>query len=562
MYRYYYHYFCPMKKFTLVILLLSIHQLWNAQIITTRIESVNITQNSFDIRWTNNQIANSYIRYGVTPNLELGILNAGNVQNPSITITGGFPAQVYYVQAVAQAGSIIQMTDTLPFITASNSSGDIKVYFNRPVNMSFANSPENHAIQLPNAIDDTLIAYINRAQNSIDIMVYNLGSASGMSDIAGAINQAFLNGRSVRLIYNQDTGNTGVALLHPDIPKLISPVPQFPNGHGIMHNKVFIFDAYASNPNRPIVWTGSTNLTTAQINTDPNNVVIVQDQSLAKAYTMEFDEMWGSSSMTPNPTNSLFGPFKKDNTPHYFNIGGKRVECFFSPSDATNARIIQAIREANHDLTVNTMLITRNDIVNAILETHNNGVPVMVMVNHPNEGGMQTQYNTLQASLQWRIMSFSEIPQSGTLHHKLLFANANGGSNPYVLTGSHNWSTSAENRNDENTLVIYDADIVNQYLQEFMGRLGTLVSTAYFAPFSKVSLYPNPATNIIHVNLASEANVSTIRLINAMGAVVTSIHPVGGSQNLSISLDDYTSGVYFLQIEIDGVVHVEKFVLR
>jgi phosphatidylserine/phosphatidylglycerophosphate/cardiolipin synthase-like enzyme len=552
-----------MKKLSTLLLLVLISQSWHAQIIISRIEATNITQSSFDINWVNNQVANSYIRYGATPNLELGIIEGGNTQSPSISVSGGFASQVYYVQAFAQVGSVLQMTDTLSFITASNSSGDIKVYFNRPVNTDFASSPENHAVVLPNAIDDTLIAYIERAQHSIDIMVYNLGHASGISDMAGAINQAFLNGRSVRVIYNQDTGNVGVDQLHPDIPKLISPVPQFPNGHGLMHNKVFIFDAYSSNPNRPIVWTGSTNFTTAQINTDPNNVVIVQDQSLAKAYTMEFDEMWGSSSMTPNLTSSRFGPFKKDNTPHYFNIGGRRVECFFSPSDGTNARIIQGVLEATHDLTVNTMLITRNDIVNSIVQTHNNGVPVMVMVNHPNEGNMQAQYDNLQASLQWRITSFSNIPQSGLLHHKLLFANAFGGTDPYVLTGSHNWSTSAENRNDENTLVIYDADIVNQYLQEFMGRLGALVSAEYYEPFSKVVVYPNPATNVIHVNLASEANIDEIRLINAMGIVVQSIPTqVGGLQNISVPLDHYPSGIYFLQIQSQGVVHVEKFVLR
>jgi phosphatidylserine/phosphatidylglycerophosphate/cardiolipin synthase-like enzyme len=551
-----------MKNITLAIIYLGLANSFFAQIIISRIEATNITTTGFTVKWTNNQAANSFIRYGSTPNLELGTLQGGISQNPNISISGGFASQVYYVQAVSQVGSVIHQTDTLAFITASNSSGDIKVYFSQPVNISFANSPENQAIELPNAIDDTLIAYINRAQHSIDIMIYNLGSGSGLSDMAGAINQAFLSGKSVRVIYNQDTGNSGVALLHPDIPKLISPVPQFPNGHGIMHNKVFIFDAFSSNANRPIVWTGSCNLTSQQINTDPNNVLFIQDQSLAKAYTMEFEEMWGSSTMTPNPNNSRFGPFKKDNTPHYFNIGGRRVECFFSPSDGTNSRIIQGVLEATHDLNVNTMLITRNDIVSSILQTHNNGVPVMVLVNHPNEGNMQTQYNTLQGSLGWRLNNYSALPQTGLLHHKLMFANAYGGVNPYVLTGSHNWSTSAETRNDENILVIYDANIVNLYLQEFMGRMGSLASAEQFEAFSKVVIYPNPATNEIHINLASEANIEEIRLVNAMGIVIQTIHPNGGLQNVSVSLDDYSSGVYFIQIESEGILHVEKFVIR
>ncbi len=542
---------------------MSIANALNAQIIISRIEASNISTSGFNVSWTNNQNATSFIRYGATPDLELGTIQAGNVQNPNVTISGGFPAQIYYVQAVSQVGSVVHQTDTLAFITASNSSGDIKVYFNRPVNTNFANSPENHAVQLPNAIDDTLIAYINRAQHSIDIMVYNLGSASGISDMAGAINQAYLNGVAVRVVYNQNTGNAGIAELHPDIPRIISPAPPNnapgPMDYGIMHNKVFIFDAFSSNPNLPIVWTGSTNLTTQQVNTDPNNVIIVQDQSLAKAYTLEFEEMWGSNTLMPNPANARFGPFKKDNTPHYFNIGGRRVECYFSPSDNTNGRIIQAMSEATFDIHVNTMLITRTDIGNAMLAAHNNGVQLRVLINHPSSTSI---YNDISTWLDWRLMTYNSLPQSGILHHKLMFADALGGTNPFVLTGSHNWSTSAQLRNDENTLVIYDADIVNQYFQEFMGRLDALASAEFFEPFEHVTVYPNPATNLIHVNLASSAEIDEIRLVNALGAVVQIINPDSGFQNVSVSLENYESGVYFLQIQSAGVIHVEKFVLR
>lgn len=533
-----------------------------AQIISSKINVSNITTTGMTISWNNNQNATSYIRYGHTKNLELGTLSAGSTQNPSIQITGGIPSQVYYVQAVAEVGSAQQASDTLVFITASNSSGNIKVYFNRPVNTDYASSSENHAVQLPNAIDDTLIAYINRAQQSIDIMVYNLGSAAGISDIADAINQAYLNGRSVRVIYNQDTGNAGVTELNSNIPRLISPAPQFPDGHGIMHNKVFIFDAFASNANLPLVWTGSTNLTTQQVNTDPNNVIIVQDQSLARAYTMEFEEMWGSSSLTPNTSNSFFGPFKKDNTPHVFNIGGRRVECFFSPSDGVNSRISQAINEANNDLIVNTMLITRNDLVDAIVQRKNAGTDVQVMVNHPNEGNMQNQYNVLLSNLSYRIITFSEIPQSGTLHHKLMIGNTKSNNNPFVLTGSHNWSTSAEVRNDENTLVIYDAEIANQYYQEFMGRLGALASAEHFEAFSTLSVYPNPSTNMVTVSSTSSDYIDEIVLISQDGKVLQQIVPNSETKETQIELQHLSPGVYFLNISVEGLRHVEKIVLR
>src|SRR5204862_539998 len=39
-----------------------------------------------------------------------------------------------------------------------------------------------------------------------------------------------------------------------------------------------------------------------------------------------------------------------------------------------------------------------------------------------------------------------------------------------TLTGSHNWSSAAENSNNENTVVVHDFDVTNQYLQEFTAR--------------------------------------------------------------------------------------------
>jgi phosphatidylserine/phosphatidylglycerophosphate/cardiolipin synthase-like enzyme len=555
-----------MKKFCVFLFFLATFVCINpisAQIINSPLEISEITTSGFRVSWTNSQTAISSLNYGLTPSLELGTLPAGNTTNPSAEITGGAPAQIYYVQASAQVGTATSLSSIATCITASQSSGDIKVYFNSSVNVNYANSTENQAITLNNSIDDTLIAYINRAQESIDLMVYNLDKVgSSMSNIVGALNQAYSNGRNVRVIYNEDTGNSGIDDLNSSIPRIVSPVPSFPQ-YGIMHNKVLMFDAFSSNPNRPIVWTGSTNLTPVQINTDPNNVIIVQDQSLAKAYTMEFEEMWGSTSMTPNPSLARFGPDKTDNTPHIFNIGGRRVECYFSPSDGTNARIIKAINDATYDFTVNSMLLTRSDIADAIIQKHNQGVQASVLLHHPNEGGTtSSQYNTLEAALDWRIMNYSALTQAGKLHHKLMFANAHGGSNPYVLTGSHNWSTAAEVRNDENTLIVYDANIVNQYLQEFMGRLGTVASAEFYSPFESVSLYPNPTSNSINVSFTDDAGISGIILMNSAGLVFKNYKTEEIMPFMQIELSAYPAGVYFLQIQANGVAHVEKIVLQ
>lgn len=453
-----------MKILLILIISLALTNFTFSQIVSGSIEVSNITNSGMIIKWENEQAQLSFLRYGNTKNLELGTLNSGTTTNPSITITGGDPAQLFYVQAVAQDGGTLYESDTLVFITKSSSTGKIIPYFNNTVDHSFATTG-NEAVHLDKLIDDTLVEYIQRAEESIDLAIYNTTSSSSVANYIDALNQAHANGVQVRVIYCASTGNTGIANLDPGVPKLIAPEPDFNNDIGIMHNKFFVFDANSSDPNKPFVWTGSTNLTTQQLNTDPNNVIIIQDQSLARTYQLEFEEMWGGDGPNPDLGNAKFGIEKKNNTPNVLNIADKRVECYFSPSDGTNQRLLDAINEAEDDLIVNTMLITRSDIASAINFMHATGSNVSVAVNSESQS---SQFNTLRTSLNGRLAEYTS--QTGVLHHKAMIGNVLSGNNPFVLTGSHNWSASAEDRNDENTLIIYDEDIANQYLQEFMAR--------------------------------------------------------------------------------------------
>lgn len=56
------------------------------------------------------------------------------------------------------------------------------------------------------------------------------------------------------------------------------------------------------------------------------------------------------------------------------------------------------------------------------------------------------------------------------LHHKYMIIDADTTSDPTVITGSTNWSTNGNYVNDENSLFIHDANIANQFKQEFLAR--------------------------------------------------------------------------------------------
>ncbi len=162
---------------------------------------------------------------------------------------------------------------------------------------------------------------------------------------------------------------------------------------GIMHNKFFIFDARDAVNTNDWLWTGSWNVTSTEL-TWKNNVVEINDPAIASAYQLEFEEMWGSSSDVPNPSNAKFGPLKTDNTPHTFNIGGRDVRLYFSPSDATTSKIVSAVNSADDDIYFANYAFTRSDIANAMNSRFNAGVTdIRGIIDQVNTSG--SQYNFL-----------------------------------------------------------------------------------------------------------------------------------------------------------------------
>ncbi len=460
--------------------------------LTTAVTLSNLSMTGFDLSWETDVDGSSEAFYGNTPDMELGVLaGTGTGTTHGVSVSGAGPSEVYYVQPFSVMGEDTTRATVGVYVTRSESSGKMQAYFNRAVDHSVSTGTE--AIQLDHAIDDTLISYINRARYSIDMAIYNFNN-SGISNITAAMNAAYDRGVSIRVVYDSNIDASGVENLNASIGKMASPISNYPV-YGIMHNKFVIIDAHSTDANDPIVWTGSTNFTDGQINTDPNNVIIIQDKSLALAYTLEFNEMFGSEGLQPDPLASKFGPDKSNNTPHQFIIGGKNVECYFSPSDQVNSRILDNLKTADHDLSIATMLITKTDLGYAISDKAGAGVDSKVLV-YVKENSSETVVNTLKQAL---AQNFRETGETGIMHDKYMIVDqGDPGSDPLVLTGSHNWSSSADLRNDENTLVIHDATLANIYYQDFVARFsnGLLIVDAPVLANDYVSLTEGSSVNL------------------------------------------------------------------
>ena len=183
--------------------------------------------------------------------------------------------------------------------------------------------------------------------------------------------------------------------------------------------------------------------------------------------------MWGSDSLQPNANNALFGTNKTDNTPHQFLVNGDAMEVYFSPSDNTTNKLIDAFQTSDDELNFALLVFTQNDLGWALENLHNNGITVQGIIEQVNTTGSEYQY-LIDAGIDVR----SHTGVQHIMHHKYaIIDQALASSDPLVITGSHNWSAAAENSNDENTVFYYNQNIANQYYQEFIERYNELAPT-------------------------------------------------------------------------------------
>jgi phosphatidylserine/phosphatidylglycerophosphate/cardiolipin synthase-like enzyme len=287
---------------------------------------------------------------------------------------------------------------------------------------------------------------------------------------------------------------------------------------------------------------GSTNWTNpSNLFNDYNNIIFIQDEAVAKAYTMEFDEMWVGT----------FGTNKSDNTPHKFIVGGSDVEVYFSPSDQTTSQINKLIESVNYTFEFGLLSFTRDDLAQTVIDKNAEfGVSIRGIIEDENSLG--GEFANLQTN---GVNMRSHTGVSNSFHHKYAIADANApGSDPIILTGSHNWSSNAENNSDENTLIIHDATIANIYLQEFEKRWGELGAPNNIDELIDINLsvFPNPTSGKITVS--SDLEITQINLYAADGKLIFF--------NEGTTIDIDIKGIYFIKIITEKGNLVKKIIVE
>ncbi len=284
--------------------------------------------------------------------------------------------------------------------------------------------------------DEALAAAIDQSRLSVDMAMY----AFNIWSVRDALLDAHQRGVQVRLITESENMD------EDEIQELMDAGIQVMGDRreGLMHNKFVVIDRYE-------VWTGSTNLTVGGLYRNDNNLIRIRSTRLAENYTREFEEGF---------IDDNFGTNGSADTPYpVLTVEGTRLEVYFSPDDDPIDRLLELVEGAQESVYFMAFSYTSDDLSSAMLSRAQVGVTVAgVFERSQYNSNTGTEFDNLRgAGLAVRLDG-----NSNDMHHKVIIIDEE-----IVITGSYNFTASAENRNDENVLVVFNAEVAAQYLEEF-----------------------------------------------------------------------------------------------
>ena len=247
-------------------------------------------------------------------------------------------------------------------------------------------------------------------------------------------------GVRVRVVMESDNmdGSDPQALKDAGIPMLGD------RREGLMHDKFVVID-------NSEVWGGSMNFTDSGAYADNNNLIRIRSVKMAENYTKEFEEMF---------IDDKFGPDVVAKTPNpRVTIDGTPIDVYFSPDDGVAASLLDLLNAAQNSIYFMAFSFTSDDLGDAMRARFQDGVDVKgVMETDQIKSNVGTEYDAfLQAGVDVRPDG-----NNGQMHHKVIIIDRQ-----IVVLGSYNFTNSAETKNDENLLVVYNPEIAAQYLAEF-----------------------------------------------------------------------------------------------
>ena len=187
-----------------------------------------------------------------------------------------------------------------------------------------------------------------------------------------------------------------------------------------------------------------------------------------------------------------------------------KTEVYFSLSDNPQKEIIKNINQAEAFINIAMYIFTDKEIALPLIKAQERGVKVRLYLDKDQVDYQYSQSRFLvQKGIKTRISSNKYI-----MHNKFAIID-----NLLLLTGSYNWTFSANNRNDENLMVIDDPETIEIFQNQFINlwtNKYSLERTRQLYQIAKVNFpflsttSPKPEVQTININTASQEELTSI----------------------------------------------------
>ncbi len=306
--------------------------------------------------------------------------------------------------------------------------------------------PNLAAEQGQEGIDQYVVAAIGGASKTIDVASFDFN----LPRLVDALTGASLRGVRVRVVYDGVNGNLELDNQATDnkpfytLLTLENAGVGLVNGSrsaGLMHDKMMIIDGNT-------LFTGSWNLSYNDTYRNNNNLLEITAPGLVANYQAKFTEMFvegrfGSNAQVKIPNPELV-------------INGVQVETYMAPEDGVMAKLIKLVEGARKSIHFMAFTFTHEDLAKAMIDRAQDKIDVQ---------GVIEENNAYQGSLEELYCAGLPVRTDGNpyvMHHKVIIIDSET-----VITGSFNFTWSADTENDENVLVIHSPGVAAAYEQEY-----------------------------------------------------------------------------------------------
>ena len=145
------------------------------------------------------------------------------------------------------------------------------------------------------------------------------------------------------------------------------------------------------------------------------------------------------------------------------------VQVFFSPNGGARDAIIEELTDAQEEINIAMYILTDRELSNALVSVKDRGVKVKILLDAKSAGeiGYSKHNFLIERKIDVRLDNTHKSyggKYEGIMHNKFAIIDKKT-----LITGSYNWTHSAEELNNENLLIIKDAkDLISKFEEEFL----------------------------------------------------------------------------------------------